>query len=67
MLHTLQELTIYEADKLDRQMEKLGEAKDSGEWFIYIQRLYAPVWVWRNLGYAGRFPLAFHSKGLPYK
>ncbi|OXS53681.1 hypothetical protein B1A99_28940 [Cohnella sp. CIP 111063] len=44
VLHTLQELTIYEADKLDRQMEKLGETKDSGEWFIYIQRLYAPVW-----------------------
>jgi len=44
VLYTLQELTIHEADKLDRQMEKLDEAKDSGEWLIYIQRLYAPVW-----------------------
>ena len=44
VLYTLQELTIHEVDQLERQLEKLGEGKEAGEWLYYIQRLYAPVW-----------------------
>ncbi len=44
VLQTLQELTVHEVGKLDRQMDKLREDQDNGEWLHYIQRLYAPVW-----------------------
>lgn len=43
-LHTLQALIISEVDKLNRKLEKISEDEGSGEWLIYIKRLYAPIW-----------------------
>lgn len=42
LLHSLQALTVNEVDKLNRQLEKIIENKESGEWLNYLQRLNAP-------------------------
>lgn len=44
LLYSLQALTVNEVDKLGRELDKMLEYKDNGEWLNYMMRLYAPFW-----------------------
>ncbi len=44
VLYSLQSFVISEVDKLDRQLSAMKDKHEGGEWFQYMQRLYAPFW-----------------------